>query len=168
MLRWSIPQVLANYTGGKIMRIFPKVFKTAMEKAQLPLSEMARVAGVSARQIRYWEKKGYITSHQAQKNQNHKFNFFSLLKVMEIKEFLDEGYTLQAAVEKQRERQNILRSVRRLISERLLGVEEVAAYQEGVEINLGPLDNDETKIVVAQVKAGQPVKLILKKHQPID
>ena len=70
------------------MRIFPKVFKTAMEKAQLPLSEMARVAGVSARQIRYWEKKGYITSHQAQKNQNHKFNFFSLLKVMEIKEFL--------------------------------------------------------------------------------
>ena len=87
---------------------------------------------------------------------------------MEIKEFLDEGYTLQAAVEKQRERQNILRSVRRLISERLLGVEEVAAYQEGVEINLGPLDNDETKIVVAQVKAGQPVKLILKKHQPMD
>ena len=84
-----------------------------MEKAQLPLSEMARVAGASARQIRYWEKKGYITSHQAQKNQNHKFNFFSLLKVMEIKEFLDEGYTLQAAVEKQRERQNILRSVRR-------------------------------------------------------
>lgn len=150
------------------MRIFPKVFKTAMEKAQLPLSEMARVAGVSARQIRYWEKKGYITSHQAQKNQNHKFNFFSLLKVMEIKEFLDEGYTLQAAVEKQRERQNILRSVRRLISERLLGVEEVAACQEGVEINLGPLDNDETKVVVAQIKAGQPVKLILKKHQPID
>ena len=45
MLRWSVPQVLANYTGGKIMRIFPKVFKTAMEKAQLPLSEMARVAG---------------------------------------------------------------------------------------------------------------------------
>ena len=87
---------------------------------------------------------------------------------MEIKEFLDEGYTLQAAVEKQRERQNILRSVRRLINERLLGVEEVAACQEGVEINLGPLDNDETKLVVAQIKAGHPVKLILKKHQPID
>lgn len=147
------------------MRALPNIFKEAMAQIQIPLSEISRVTGVSPRQIRYWEEKGFLTSHQAQKNQNHKFNFFALTKVLEIKKYLDQGFTLQAAVEKQKERKNIGRSIYRFIAERLLATEEKG---KTVEINLGPLDNDETKVVVAKVEAGQPVKIILKKHQPLD
>ena len=84
---------------------------------------------------------------------------------MEIKNYLDQGFTLQAAVEKQKKRKNIGRSIYRFIAERLLATEEKG---KTVEINLGPLDNDETKVVVAKVETGQPVKIILKKHQPLD
>ena len=162
------------------MRALPNIFKEAMAQIQIPLSEISRVTGVSPRQIRYWEAKGFLTSHQAQKNQSHKyiynliyiililfykFNFFTLTKVLEIKEYLDQGFTLQAAVEKQKGRKNIALSIHRFIAERLLATEEKG---KTVEINLGPLDNDETKVVVAKVEVGQPVIIILKKHQPLD
>ena len=153
------------FKGGTVVRALPNIFKEAMAQIQIPLSEISRVTGVSPRQIRYWEAKGFLTSHQAQKNQSHKFNFFTLTKVLEIKEYLDQGFTLQAAVEKQKGRKNIALSIHRFIAERLLATEEKG---KTVEINLGPLDNDETKVVVAKVEVGQPVKIILKKHQPLD
>lgn len=63
------------------------------------ISELSKVTGVSPRQIRYWEQKGYIES-TGEKNGNRKFKLPMVIKVEIIKHFLDEGYTLTAAVEK--------------------------------------------------------------------
>ncbi|MGO3728834.1 MAG: MerR family transcriptional regulator, partial [Enterococcus viikkiensis] len=68
------------------------------------ISELSKVTGVSPRQIRYWEQKGYIHS-AGEKSGNRQFKLPMVIKVEIIKHFLDEGYTLTVAVEKAKERQ---------------------------------------------------------------
>ncbi len=147
------------------MRLFPKNSKEIMGAIQLPLSEVARLAGVTPRQVRYWEKKGLLKSHQDGKNANHKFTIFAILDAMRIKDYLDQGFTLQAAGEKLDKYKDLLRALRRFYRERLVAVDQT---DQSIEINLGPLSGDQTKVVVASVVPGKPVEIKLKKHQPLD
>ncbi|MGO3609095.1 MAG: MerR family transcriptional regulator [Enterococcus sp.] len=64
------------------------------------ISELSKMTGVSPRQIRYWEQKGYIRS-TGEKSGNRKFKLPMVVKVEMIKLFLDEGYTLTVACERQ-------------------------------------------------------------------
>ena len=61
---------------------------------RIRMTELAHVTGVSTSQIRYWERKGYISSKQSDKNKNHYFSFLTLFRVATIKYFLDQGFTL--------------------------------------------------------------------------
>ena len=67
---------------------------------RISMTELAHVTGVSTSQIRYWERKGYISSKQSDKNKNHYFSFLTLFRVATIKYFLDQGFTLATAVKK--------------------------------------------------------------------
>lgn len=78
------------------------------------ISELSKVTGVSPRQIRYWEQKGYIES-TGEKNGNRKFKLPMVIKVEIIKHFLDEGYTLTAAVEKAQKRQKNIHQAKLLL-----------------------------------------------------
>lgn len=88
------------------------------------ISELSKVTGVSPRQIRYWEQKGYIKS-TGEKSGNRKFKLPMVIKVEIIKHFLDEGYTLITAVEKARERQENIHQAKILIREVFKGIQQV-------------------------------------------
>lgn len=62
------------------------------------------ITGVPTRQLRYWEDKGIITSLTEEEGKNRRYNYQNIKKVLLIKELLDEGYTLDAAVGKVQQR----------------------------------------------------------------
>ena len=73
------------------------------ENLLIGISELSEIAEVSPRQLRYWEEKGYISSIAKDANGPRKYRLHTVVKVHWIKRFLDEGYTLQSAVEKAEE-----------------------------------------------------------------
>lgn len=130
------------------------------DKLQITLSELSEASSVSPSQIRYWEKKGYIQSIQNKKNQSHKYTFKTLSVVMGIKYYLNQGYTLATAFEKQNRQRGLFHSVKSFAVSR---VQDIRLNGQQVEIDLGPLDNEPTKHVVAIVEPTGDTKLVLKK-----
>lgn len=118
-------------------------------KLKITMTELAHVTGVSTSQIRYWERKGYITSTQDEKNKNHQFNLPTIFQVATIKYFLDQGFTLTMAVTKEHQRRELSKIFRRFIIDRIEDVKQVDD-QVG-EVSLGKLADDPTKEVYAQV-----------------
>lgn len=88
------------------------------------ISELSKMTGVSPRQIRYWEQKEYIES-TGEKSGNRKFRLPMVIKVESIKHFLDEGYTLTAAVEKAQERQENIHQAKMLLKDVLKGIQKI-------------------------------------------
>ena len=64
------------------------------------IGEVAEITGVPQRQIRYWEEKGYIQSVGGTDGTTRRYDFLTIKKVILIKELLDDGFTLSAAVKK--------------------------------------------------------------------
>lgn len=137
---------------------FRKMF--VHEKLRISMTELSQAVGVSPSQIRYWERKGYIASEQEQQNKNHKYSMTTMVQVAGIKYFLDEGYTLPVAVKKQEEHCDMSRALKHFIGDRLLDFENDT---EGATlINLGTLDDDPKKEVVAKVNGTGHVQLLLR------
>lgn len=119
---------------------------------KVSMSEMARVAGVSTSQLRYWDRKGFIKSEQDEQNKNHYFSLRMLFQVCTIKMYLDQGYTLAVAVQKERERRKYHGIFKQFIVDRVMGISE---HDGCGEIDLGPLSDEPSKKVVAVVENGQ-------------
>ena len=141
---------------------FRKMF--VHEKLRISMSELSQVANVSPSQIRYWERKGYITSEQDQQNKNHKYTLTTLVQVTGIKYFLDEGFTLPVAVKKQKEYQVMAKAFKHFIGDRLLDF-ETDEKTGATLINLGKLDDAPDKEVVAIVQEPGHVKLTIRNRQ---
>ncbi|WP_373841596.1 MerR family transcriptional regulator [Limosilactobacillus sp.] len=120
---------------------------------KISLTELAKETGVSPRQVRYWERKGYIKSEQNQQNANHRFSLVTIFQVAIIKYFLDQGYTLTAAVQKERQRRENMAVFKQFIGDRITNVRQLGEHSG--EVELGPLTDDPTKEVYALVKNGQ-------------
>lgn len=88
------------------------------------ISELSKVTGVSPRQIRYWEQKGYIES-TGEKSGNRKFKLPMVVKVEIIKHFLDEGYTLTASVERAHQGQKNIHQAKLLVREVFKGIQQI-------------------------------------------
>lgn len=131
-------------TLGKRLR---EIFKS--NDIKIGMTELAKVTGVSPSQLRYWERKGYIHSQQDQQNKNHHFSLLTAYQVRTIKFYLDEGYTLQVAVQKEQRRRTLARTFHRFIEERIKSIEQDDAG-DGLVL-LGQLDDDPTKEVYARV-----------------
>ena len=61
---------------------------------------MAKLAGVTHKQLRHWEARGYISPPTRVVMGDRAYRYYSqtqLEQVKEIKRFLDEGYTLSFA-----------------------------------------------------------------------
>ncbi|KRM27166.1 transcriptional regulator, MerR family [Limosilactobacillus panis DSM 6035] len=119
------------------------------DKLQITMTELAQVTGVSTSQIRYWERKGYIKSSQDEKNKNHRFKLFTIFRVYTIKYFLDQGYTLAMAVQKEQERQKLGRIFQRFMADQIVDIHQ--DEDESGEVVLGKLAEDPTKEVYAKV-----------------
>lgn len=64
------------------------------------ISQISQMIDVSPRQLRYWEKRGYIRSLAQKDGQTRQYSAKAAVRIMGIKHFLDEGYTLAAAADK--------------------------------------------------------------------
>lgn len=71
-----------------------------LSKLIVGIGEVAEITGLPARQIRYWEEKGIISSIQDSVAKTRRYNYMQLKKILLIKELLDEGFTLEASARK--------------------------------------------------------------------
>lgn len=63
------------------------------------IGEVANITGVPQRKIRYWDEKGYIEPVDKESTYRQ-YDYLNIKKIVLIKELIDEGYTLEAAVKK--------------------------------------------------------------------
>nr|MWN21747.1 MerR family transcriptional regulator [Leuconostoc lactis] len=71
----------------------------AADKAEFRIGELARMTGVSTRQLRYWEKQGYVSAIARDDEQESRlYGFPAYVKVTIIKQHLDDGESLHEAV----------------------------------------------------------------------
>jgi len=128
------------------------------------ISELSKVTDVSPRQIRYWEQKGYIKS-TGEKNGNRKFKLPMVIKVEIIKHFLDEGYTLTAAVDKAQEHQANIHQAKILLREIFKGVQQVD--ERFTVIHLDDFSNKEGFYLIRDSETNQATYQILEENSEI-
>ncbi len=75
-----------------------------LEKLIVGIGEVSQITGIPTRQIRYWEEKGIIVSLTEEEGKNRRYDYKNIKKMLLIKELLDEGYTLDAAASKVKNR----------------------------------------------------------------
>lgn len=71
-----------------------------ISKLRLSIGGVEDITGINQRKLRYWEEKGIIESLEAKCGANKLFDYVNIKKILYIKEFLEEGFTLQASVKK--------------------------------------------------------------------
>lgn len=71
-----------------------------LKKLVVGIGEVAEITDVPVRKIRYWEKKGLISSITEEAGKNRRFDYKNIKKILLIKELIDQGYTLDAAAGK--------------------------------------------------------------------
>lgn len=72
------------------------------------IGEVAELAGVPTRQLRYWEEKGIIESLKVGEGAARRYDYLNIKRILLIKELLDDGYTLEAAAKKVEDRMHTL------------------------------------------------------------
>ncbi len=72
------------------------------------IGEVSQITQIPTRQIRYWEEKGIIISLTEEEGKNRRYDYKNIKKILLIKELLDEGYTLDAASEKVKNRMRMI------------------------------------------------------------
>ncbi|MBM9606728.1 MerR family transcriptional regulator [Desulfopila inferna] len=73
-----------------------------MNNKAVGIDEIAKVNGVSEKQLRYWQEAGYINPDTVVCSEKtyRRYCKSDVALVKEIKRLLDEGYTLSRAVQK--------------------------------------------------------------------
>lgn len=106
------------------------------------IGELGTMTGVSARQLRYWEKKGFITSQERTDGQQARvYTFKTFIKVSMMKHFLDMGFTLTAAEQQATAREQRVKYIHRFIS---TGMQGLANLDGQMALNLGAFDEHQT------------------------
>lgn len=72
------------------------------ENLEIGIGGVSSSLGVSQRQLRYWEKKGYIKPINEGSGVRH-YSLATVYLIAFIKDQLDAGYTLEAAFKKSKE-----------------------------------------------------------------
>ncbi|MCH4172025.1 MAG: MerR family transcriptional regulator [Lactobacillus sp.] len=108
------------------------------------ISEASKMTKVSTRQLRYWEKRAYIKSLPKQTGEARQYSFRTLIKIIGIKYFLDEGYTLQAASKKVIQYTQNAHLLKQFVQQRFMRLTEIDGLPA---IDLGsPEEHPEQKI----------------------
>ena len=115
---------------------FRKFKKPSFDNLQFRIGELARMTNVSTRQLRYWEKQGYVTSIERDDCQETRlYGFRAYIKVSIIKQHLDDGESLHEAV--------------------LSANDQLEKYEDEFVVNLGFFDEDETQLLYASIDGGK-------------
>ena len=126
------------------------------EVFQFRIGELATMTGVSTRQLRYWESKGIISSLSRDGEQHARvYKYKTYVAVATIKNFLDEGYTLKAAVKKKEELEQSWKVLHDVMSRAVQGTAEI----DGIPaVDLGFFDAEQTQRLFATVDDQNVVK----------
>jgi DNA-binding transcriptional MerR regulator len=103
------------------------------ETMLLSIGDVAHAIDVSTRQLRYWEKKGYIKSRISKSGQR-KYTYFTMLQAGNIANYINEGFTLAKAAEKAQNNGRIMKMLRHFLQDRFSGGREIP---NGYEFDLG-------------------------------
>lgn len=86
------------------LALSPLLDSPILSRLIVGIGEVSDITGVSARQLRYWESKGLINSIDDSSSTNRKYDYSNIEKIVLIKDFLDQGFTLEAAARRLEER----------------------------------------------------------------
>lgn len=131
------------------------------------IGELAEMSGVTTRQLRYWESKGFIESQQNEQHTARHFTLVNIIKVELIKEFIDEGYTLKKAVEKAETKRLLISNVKQLINHSF--VEAIAEEDHYTVISLGNFEGtDDVIYLIRNNHTEQNYYRLQNKEQPFE
>ncbi|GEO64400.1 MerR family transcriptional regulator [Companilactobacillus nantensis] len=95
-----------------------------LKNVALGSTQVAHAAGVTSRQLRYWETQGYIKSLPEMVSNTRQYNLATVIKVMAIKQGLDSGLSLSGAVEAAKNIRDQSNYIGRFISETYQGYQQ--------------------------------------------
>ncbi len=140
-----------EYLGRK--DFIKSAFKTDIFKFRI--GDLAQMTGVSTRQLRYWESKGIIESLSREGEQNARvYNYATYHRVQLIKDYLDEGYTLQAAVGKVNDIMSAFAGFADIIYSAVQGVDTIDNQRM---VDLGYFDEAKTQRLWASIDDNKEV-----------
>lgn len=113
------------------------------------IGEASRITGATLPQIRYWEKKGFITSFTHEDGRNKRFALEDIMAMIYIKELLTQGYTLAKASALVRAHQQEINRFKSLVTHSLLDIRETETGE--TDFTFGPLEADATQSLRARV-----------------
>ena len=111
------------------------VWRSIYNDLKVGIGEVSSLTGVTQRQLRYWEEKGYI--EPIEKDGIRKYTLGTLFCVAFIKEKLDQGYTLASAVKKSKENQVKIKLLRKLFSDPNYQIEVTNVDHEYGQVHFG-------------------------------
>ena len=96
------------------------------QNLEIGIGGVSSSLGVSQRQLRYWEQKGYIKPIDEKSGVRH-YSLATVYLIAFIKDQLDKGYTLDAAVKNSKEARARSRITRELIGSAFDDIEIIDA-----------------------------------------
>jgi len=75
-----------------------------LSKLIVGIGEVSQITNIPCRQIRYWEDKGIIKSLTEEEGKNRRYDYINIKRMLLVKLYMDEGYTLDAAAQKVQDR----------------------------------------------------------------
>ncbi|GEK29620.1 MerR family transcriptional regulator [Furfurilactobacillus siliginis] len=124
---------------------FRKLVST--DHVAMGIGDLSRATGVSPTQLRYWTDKNYIEVDEHAEGK-HKYAYETIYKVRAIKSFLDDGFTLSAAVSRMAEHRAIVHALKHVVTDR---IEDVEVDGNEHLFDFGPFDPDPTCHLLARV-----------------
>ncbi|MGY3743651.1 MerR family transcriptional regulator [Leuconostoc inhae] len=130
-----------------------KFKKPSFDNLQFRIGELARMTNVSTRQLRYWEKQGYVSAIARDDGQETRlYGFRAYIKVSIIKQHLDDGESLHGAVLEANEQIETVSVMQHIMKKAFQGVEK---YEDEFVVNLGFFDEDETQLLYVSIDEGK-------------
>ena len=114
-----------------------KIMHDIFQNLEIGIGEVSKLTGVSQRQLRYWETKGYIKPISDDQSGVRRYNLATLYLIVFIKEQLDEGFTLSAAFEHSKDIRLKSRIVHQFFRETFDDVKVTDSTKGYGEIDLG-------------------------------
>lgn len=93
-----------------------KIFRDLFKHIEIGIGEVSKITGVTQRQLRYWEEKGYIEPLSTSKGVRS-YNLQTVILIAFLKDQIDEGYTLAAAVKKSEQTKQKMRMLSEFMRE---------------------------------------------------
>lgn len=151
---------MTNGTRADLRELFHKGQLT------IGISELSRMTGVSPRQLRYWQKKGYIIpKNEDEPGRARVYTLKMVIKAAAMSNLLQTGYTLKAAAAQVDERMRPAQTIYHLLADRYQGYE--VADNGQILVDLGPFDPQPDQELFVKL-VGDKVKFELKDNSRPD